>query len=344
MSIIDLIIAFGQRGIVFRRNWDAKQNEEDGNFNFFLHWKAKTDDDLAHVKFAQPNAKYISLQIQNEVISLCVNKIRARIVQEIPKYCNVMADETQNCSDEEQLSICACFVNKNCEACEEFLGFVKLSSLDAETVARNILDALREWGFNIEYLVGQGYDGAVVMRSPINSVQAKIAAEYPNATYVHCRSHVLSLALSSSCKDIKVIPNLCDNVCRITWFLGGSAKRKQILFEATGGDADDSLMELLKASEESNEASSDSFDAIKRGSNANTVPNFCATRWTARVTTLSAFLAKYCSIIQALERIADCSRGDVQIDARAHVLLLNDSQFIVALVVAQAVLSFFACT
>lgn len=46
--------------------------------------------------------------------------------------------------------------------CEEFLGFVKLTSLDAETIARNILDALREWGLNLEYLVGQGYDGAAV--------------------------------------------------------------------------------------------------------------------------------------------------------------------------------------
>ena len=46
---------------------------------------------------------------------------------------------------------------------------------------------------------------------------------------------------------------------RISWFLGGGAKRKQILLEAIGGDADDGLLELLKASEESNEASSDSL-------------------------------------------------------------------------------------
>ena len=85
------------------------------------------------------------------------------------------------------------------------------------------------------------------------------------------------------------------------------------------------------------------FDAIQRGSNASSVPKFCATRWTAIVTTLSALLPKYCSVIQALERIADCSRGDAQIEAHAHVSLLNDSQFIVALVVTQAVLSLFAC-
>ena len=64
---------------------------------------------------------------------------------------------------------------------------------------------------------------------------------------------------------------------------------------------------------------------------------------TARVTNLSALLPKHCSVIQALERIADCRRGEAQIEARAHVRLLNDSRFVVALVVTQAVLSFFAC-
>lgn len=220
---------------------------------------------------------------------------------------------------------------------------MKLTSLPG---CRDIfLDTLREWGLNVEYLVEQGYDGALVMRSPINGVQAKIAAEYPNATYLHCRSHVLSLGLSSSCKNVKVIRNLFDNVGRITWFLGGSAKRMQILLKTTRVDEDDGLMKLLKVFEENviYKASSDSFDAVKRGLNTNTVPKFCATRWTTRVTTLSALLAKYCSVIQALERRADCSRGDPQIEAHALVRLLNDSQFIIALVVAQAVLSFFAC-
>ena len=254
----------GQRSIALRGNWDAKPREEDGNFNFFLNWKAKTDDDPAqYLKFAQPNTKYTSPQIQNEIISLCDKEIRDRIVQQIPKYWSVMADETQDCSSTEQLTMCSRFVNKDYEVCKEFLGFVKLASMDAETVARNILDAVRQWGLNLECLVGQGYDGAAVMSSSINGVQAKIAAEYPNATYVHCRSHVLTLALSSSCKNIAAICNVFDNVGNITWFLGASAKRKQIVLEEAAGDADDALMELMKASEESSEASTESFSAIE---------------------------------------------------------------------------------
>lgn len=192
----------GQRGITLGGNWDAELREEDGNLNFFLNWKAKTDDDPAqHLKFAQPNAKYMSPQIQSEIISFCDKEIRDRFMQQIPKYWSVMADETQDCSSTETLGMCS-RSDKDYEVCEEFLRFMKLASMDAETVARNILDAVRQWGLNLECLVGQGYDGTAVMSSSINGVQAKIAAEYPNATYVHCRSHDLSLALSSSCKNV----------------------------------------------------------------------------------------------------------------------------------------------
>ena len=80
----------------------------------------------------------------------------------------------------------------------------------------------------LSHLVGQGYDGASVMSSDKNGVQAKICDKYPNATYVHCRSHVLNLAIASGCNSVSAIRNLFDNVEKLTWFLGGSGKRKEI--------------------------------------------------------------------------------------------------------------------
>ena len=53
----------------------------------------------------------------------------------------------------------------------------------------------------------------------------------------------------------------------MTWFLGVSAKRKHIVLETAAGDADDALMEMMKASEECKEASSDSFSATELVSN-----------------------------------------------------------------------------
>lgn len=56
-----------------------------------------------------------------------------------------MADETQDCSTTEQLSMCAISQQKKNEVCEEFIGFVRLEKLDAQTIVDTLLHALQEW-------------------------------------------------------------------------------------------------------------------------------------------------------------------------------------------------------
>ena len=99
MSIIDVVIALGQRGIPLRGNWDTSERNEDGNFSFFVDWKSKYDPELKdHLNHASGNTKYTSPRIQNEIINLCDSFIRNRVRASIPKYWSVMADETQECS------------------------------------------------------------------------------------------------------------------------------------------------------------------------------------------------------------------------------------------------------
>ena len=68
------------------------------------------------------------------------------------------------------------------------MGFVKLECMDAQSISDTLL--IQKWGLDLTSLVAQGYDGAAVMSSSKNGVQCKITEKYPNATYVHCRSHV----------------------------------------------------------------------------------------------------------------------------------------------------------
>ena len=90
--------------------------------------------------------------------------------------------------------------------------------MDAQTIADALLSTFKQWGANLAFLVGQGYDGASVISSSKIGVQAKIAKVFPNATYVHCRSHVLNLAISSSCTSVPSICNLFTQVHALTWF------------------------------------------------------------------------------------------------------------------------------
>ena len=223
----------------------------------------------------------------------------------IPKYWSLMADETQDCSTTEQLSICVQYIKPVGEIYEDFLGFVKLEKMDAENIANALLSTVEGWGLHMSTLVAQGYDGATVMTSSKNGVQAKVNEKYPNVTYMHCHSHVLILAVSSGCSSVPPVRNLFDSVEKLSWFLGGSAKRKEFFLKvASSCSGDHHLLNWLTS--DAGELS-ESVEAIKEGGKKKTVPKFCATRWTARVSTLSFLLSKYVEVFKALENIRDSS-------------------------------------
>ena len=43
LSIIDVVLALGQRTIPLRGNWLDRERKEDGNFMFFVNWKSQID-------------------------------------------------------------------------------------------------------------------------------------------------------------------------------------------------------------------------------------------------------------------------------------------------------------
>jgi len=84
---------------------------------------------------------------------------------------------------------------------------------------------------------------------------ATIAKVLPNTTYVHCRPHVFNLAISSSCTSVPSICNLFTKVHALTWFLTGSAKRKEIFLEISSwnNSKDEQLLDFLKIGDEDGE-------------------------------------------------------------------------------------------
>ena len=143
----------------------------------------------------------------------------------------------------------------------------------------------------------------------------------------------MNLVVASTCKSLPDIRNLFESVSQLTWFLGGSAKRKAIVFRYLPQDHTSKLV----VSDDSDNELMISETLIDKASKKHLVPKLCETRWTARVDTLSALISKYECITQSL--------GDIQTestvsDARSYLRMLQSSPFIVALVVAQHILSF----
>ena len=57
-----------------------------------------------------------------------------------------------------------------------------------------IADPIRR-DLNPAHIIGQGYDGAGNISGKASSVQARIAAQFPAAVYVHCKNQALTRLL-----------------------------------------------------------------------------------------------------------------------------------------------------
>ena len=89
------------------------------------------DEILAdHFATAKSNATYRSKSIQNEIISCCGDIITKVIVSEI-KRCpcfSILADEVQDCWNQEQIPLVIRYVDRNNTIKERFIRFILCDS------------------------------------------------------------------------------------------------------------------------------------------------------------------------------------------------------------------------
>lgn len=81
------------------------------------------------------------------------------------KWFSVIADETADISNVEQLSLCVKYIDQaNNNIREDFLQFVPIYDMTGKGIANTILSKLKVFGFDTQYIRGQGFDGASAMR------------------------------------------------------------------------------------------------------------------------------------------------------------------------------------
>jgi hypothetical protein len=227
--IISSILFCGTQEIALR---GKKSNE--GNFNALINFRIEAGDNilLSHLESSPKNSKYISARVQNEIIDITGKIILSRITNYLVKsqsFFSILADETADISGTEQLSIgirYISFESENPVVKEEFLGFVALTDMHAKIVAQSIIHFLRNFGLNLNNLVGQGYDGCSAMSGIHNGVQAIIKNEFPKAVFVHCSSHRLNLVINDLNK-LQHVQNCVGSIRSIIKFFRLSPKRRK---------------------------------------------------------------------------------------------------------------------
>lgn len=174
-----------QRVLAFRghrENANSSDPSSKGNFLSIVELLGILQELLSKAK---GQIKYFSPKMQNEVISLLIQKIKNALINEInaaPFY-SIIFDTTQDISKIDQLrELCRyCMIEKDGNGIpkalvikETFLGFHEVK--DQTDLAMSPLNKC--WG--------QGYDGTNTMKGTYGGVQKLIKDVEPNAVYVHC--------------------------------------------------------------------------------------------------------------------------------------------------------------
>jgi len=120
----------------------AHDTSNQGNFRSILLYRSNGDEHLNSILQTPGRNKYITPQIQNEIISSCENLILQTIVKKVnDSQCfSVLADETTDISVTEQLALCVRYMNNENNANESFLKFIQVQSLSGKNLADSILN------------------------------------------------------------------------------------------------------------------------------------------------------------------------------------------------------------
>lgn len=241
-SIVETILFIGRQEISCRGHRDAGPIsteipvENDGNFRSLLRFRMSSGDDLLQSHLKESSYAYTSPKIQNELIEICGQIIRGKVVDKVNRAqgFSILADETTDISGIEQFSLCVRYIDEVDDTLtlrEDFLKFVPVDDVTGKGLSEAIINNCNELGIDLNYLRGQGYDGARTMSGEFRGCATRILQQYPNAIYVHCANHSLNLAVGDVC-GTPVIRNSLGTMNEIIGFFRNSAQRQTYLNES----------------------------------------------------------------------------------------------------------------
>lgn len=259
----------------------TKQHLSEGNFMRTVKLLADFDPILSKLLNDEKyKIKYLSWQIQNEIIQLLSTEVCKIIVNEVKtsKFYSLIVDSTQDITKIDQLSVILRYVvvnydQKSIKIVESFLGFFELKKHGAIDHKNLIYEVLESYNLDIQNCRGQGYDGAAVMSGVWSGVQQRISSTVSNALYVHCCAHNLNLVICDAAKSSHVASNFFTTIQSIFNFFSSSAPRwSNLAFNTEFGHK--IRQKVLK--------------------------KVCPTRWEAKHESVSALKERYVDVLKSL--------------------------------------------
>ncbi|XP_021722584.1 zinc finger MYM-type protein 1-like [Chenopodium quinoa] len=222
------------QGLACRRHNESEESWNRGNFLALLTWFSENNSEVAKVVLgnAPGNNRMTSPLIQKELINCCAKETTRLLIDDIgDDYFGILADESSDVSQKEQMALCLRYVNNKGKINERFLGIVHVKDTTALSLKSAIESLLMEYSLSLSRVRGQGYDGASNMRGEINGLKTLIMNETKQAYYIHCFAHQLQLTLVAVAKDNDDCIWLFDQLAILLNIIGVSCKRREMIRE-----------------------------------------------------------------------------------------------------------------
>lgn len=269
----------------------ALRGHEESQGNLMKLLELRSEECLPLRSWMHRTTKFLSPDSQNEMLELLSHSVQRVIIKAVQRsqQFGIVVDGTQDCSGQEQESLCIRYVDENLEVNEVFVGLFSPPDTTGLTLSVVIKDVLIRLGLNLCNLRAQTYDGAANMAGKFNDCQAIISQEQPLALFFHCAAHSANLASEYTAASCSLVSDALQYVTELGVLYKRSGKFANVF-----------------------EGFSNMYDS------PTTLKPICPTRWLSRVRSITAVLNQYDAVLGSLEETAS-GTGDTA--AKASGLL-----------------------
>ena len=276
LTILSNLRFLARQACVIRGDGNAESDS-----NFIQLFKLRGEDNPKVYKWMlKLTDKYTSHDMQNDMLKAMAHKVLRNVNSRLHNafFFTIMADETTNSSNKEQVVIVLRYVDNNDFSVEEeFMGLYCIPSIESDTLVFILKDTLSRLNLPLSKLRRQCYDGASNISGIRNGVATQICKEEPRAVYTHCYGHSLNLAAADAIKQSKVMKSALATTHEVTKFIKYSPCR-------------DAMFQNLKS-----ELTPDTPG----------IRVLCPTRWTVRNNSLASILSNYTVLQELWDELSD---------------------------------------
>nr|AAT93984.1 hypothetical protein [Oryza sativa Japonica Group] len=190
-----------RQGLAFRGHDESKDSNNKGNFRELVQWLAGNFEEVNKVVLgnAPTGCQMIDHKIQKQLIGSCAHETTKLVIEELHDECfAILADESSDAYQKEQLALCLRFVNMTGQPVERFLGLVHVEDTTSLTLKEAIKSLLIKYQLPLSKLVH-------CFAHQLQLTLVAVAKENTDCAWFFGQLAYLLNVLGMSCKKIRML-------------------------------------------------------------------------------------------------------------------------------------------